>query len=195
VAVPMVVVSAADLGKTAQESTEELARDQALKQRLQAIWVEAGLKMGLRKKDGEPMSADDLAHSETIPKICMVAASRDDTHITVRYFTPQTPHNSLAVTGGCCLAVACLIPGTVANRFARGLPGLDSNPRTTVVQMRNPAGILRARIAASVTSSATRITSAAYERSSQIFLRGHFPLYCASAQLTAFGKQWQQRLL
>ena len=41
-------------------------------------------------------------------------------------------------------------------------------------------------------NEAMRISSAAYERSSQIFLRGHFPLYCASAQLTAFGKQWQQ---
>jgi 4-oxalomesaconate tautomerase len=193
VAVPMVIVNASDLGKTAQETPEELARDSALKQRLQAIWVEAGLKMGLRKKNGEPMSADDLAHSETIPKICMVAESRDDTHITVRYFTPQTPHNSLAVTGGCCLAVACLIPGTVANRFARRLPGLDSTPRVTVVQMRNPAGILRARIAASVTSTGTRITSAAYERNAQIFLRGHFPVYNASPALQAFASRWEAR--
>jgi 4-oxalomesaconate tautomerase len=58
--------------------------------------------------------------------------------------------------------------------------------------MRNPAGILRARIAASATPAGTSIASAAYERSAQIFLRGHFPLYGASAQLKAFGKQWQQ---
>ncbi len=110
----------------------------------------------------------------------------------MRYFTPQTPHNSLAVTGGCCLAVACLMPGTVANRFARGLPALAARRRVTVVQMRNPAGVLRARIAASMTATGMHISSAAYERSSQIFLRGHFPLYGASAQLTAFGEQWQQ---
>ncbi len=192
VAVPMVIVSAAALGKTGQESVEELARDYVLKERLQAIWVEAGLKMGLRKKNGEAMSADELAHSETIPKICMVAQPTGNENILVRYFTPQTPHNSLAVTGGCCLAVACLIPGTVANHFARGLPKLDANPGTTVVQMRNPAGILRVRITASMTPAGINIISAAYERSSQIFLRGHFPLYGASAQLTAFGNQWQQ---
>jgi 4-oxalomesaconate tautomerase len=192
VAVPMVIVSAAELGKTGHESVDELARDHVLKERLQSIWVEAGLKMGLRKKNGDAMSADNLAHSETIPKICMVAPPAGDEHILVRYFTPQTPHNSLAVTGGCCLAVACLVPRTVANRFARGLPKLGPNPSVTVVQMRNPAGILRARIAASVTSAGTRITSAAYERSSQIFLRGHFPLYGASVQLKAFGNQWQQ---
>jgi hypothetical protein len=39
------------------------------------------------------------------------------------------------------------------------------------------------------------ISSAAYERSAQIFLRGHFPLYCASAHLKAFGQQWQERFL
>ncbi len=191
VAVPMVIVSAADLGKTGHEAVEELARDQALKQRLQSIWVEAGLKMGLRSKNGEAMCAEDLARSETIPKICMVAPPEKGEHITVRYFTPQTTHNSLAVTGGCCLAVACLLPGTVANKFARGLPALGATERVTVVHMRNPAGVLRARIAASVTAAGVKIRSAAYERSSQIFLRGHFPLYCASAQLKAFGTQWE----
>jgi len=192
VAVPMVIVNAADLGKTGHEAVDELARDQALKHRLQMIWVEAGLKMGLRGKNGEPMSADDLARSETIPKVCMVAPPQGEEHISVRYFTPQTPHNSLAVTGGCCLAVACLLPGTTANRLARGVPAIGAKETTTVVQMRNPAGVLRARIAASMIASSMHISSAAYERSSQIFLRGHFPLYCASAQLKAFGEQWQR---
>jgi hypothetical protein len=192
VAVPMVIVSAADLGRTGHESVEELCRNHTLKDRLRTIWVEAGLKMGLRRKNGDAMTGDDLAHSETIPKICMVAPPEADEHILVRYFTPQTPHNSLAVTGGCCLAVACLVPGTVAHRFARGLPALDADPKAAVVQMRNPAGILRARITASMTPAGVSVASAAYERSSQIFLRGHFPLYNASAQLRAFGKQWQQ---
>ena len=191
VAVPMAIVRATDLGKTGHESVDELARDQALKQRLRAIWVEAGLKMGLRRKDGSVMSAEDLARSETIPKICMVAPPVGDEHILVRYFTPQTPHNSLAVTGGCCLAVACLLPDTIANRVARGVPAVGAAESVNVVQMRNPAGVLRARIAASMTASGMHISSVAYERSSQIFLRGHFPLYCASAQLKAFGEQWQ----
>jgi 4-oxalomesaconate tautomerase len=187
------IVSAADLGKTGQESLEELQRDHALKERLQAIWVAAGLKMGLRKKNGEPMSAGDLAQSETIPKICMVAPPLADENILVRYFTPQTPHASLAVTGGCCVAVACLIPGTVANRLARGIPQLGANETVTVVQMRNPAGVLRARIAASTTSAGVEVASAAYERSAQIFLRGHFPIYNASPALKAFAAQWEAR--
>ena len=190
VAVPMVVIRAADLGKTGAETVEELARDTALKQRLREIWIEAGLKMGLKKKDGTAMTADELANSETVPKVCLVAPPTGDAHVTTRYFTPQTPHNSLAVTGGCCLAVACLLPGTVANGIARGLEPLGAALRETVVAMRNPAGVLRARVTASMNGSTVTIPSAAYERSAQIFMRGHFPVYGASDALLAFARQW-----
>jgi len=190
VAVPMVVIRAADLGKTGAETVEELARDTALKQRLREIWIEAGLKMGLKKKDGTAMTADELANSETVPKVCLVAPPTGDAHVTARYFTPQTPHNSLAVTGGCCLAVACLLPGTVANGVACGLEPLGAALRETVVAMRNPAGVLRARVTASMNGSTVTIPSAAYERSAQIFMRGHFPVYGASDALLAFARQW-----
>ena len=189
VAMPIIVVRADDVGKSGHETVEELARDAALKQRLREIWVEAGLKMDLRKKDGSPMSREELANSETIPKVCLVAAGTDGANVTARYFTPQTPHNSLAVTGGCCLAVACLLPGTVANGAASGLEALTSEEREIVVAMRNPAGVLRARITASMSGPNIAIPTAAYERSAQIFMRGHFPLYNASPELMAWAKQ------
>jgi 2-methylaconitate cis-trans-isomerase PrpF len=190
VAVPMVILRAADLGKTGAEPIDELARDGALKQKLQAIWIDAGIAMGLRKRNGEPMSRDELARSETVPKVCLVSEPGDDAHIRVRYFTPQSPHNSLAVTGGCCLAVACLVPGTVAHGLARGLPSLSSGDCVCTVGMSNPAGILRARIGASTGTGSIRITSVAYERSTQIFLRGHFPIYNASPALRAFAESF-----
>jgi 2-methylaconitate cis-trans-isomerase PrpF len=189
VAMPVVFVRAADVGRTGQESVDGLARDAALKERLREIWVEAGLRMGLKKKDGTPMSAEDLANSETVPKICLVAAGDDGANVTARYFTPQTPHNSLAVTGGCCLAVACLLPGTVAHGVAVGLQPVDAAERETVVAMRNPAGVLRARVTASFSGGAMAVPRAAYERSAQIFLRGHFPAYGASPELLAWGAQ------
>ena len=55
-AVPMVIVRADDIGRTASESPEELDGDPVLKARLQKLWVEAGLKMGLKGKTGEPMT-------------------------------------------------------------------------------------------------------------------------------------------
>ena len=190
VAVPVVFLRATDLGKTGQETPEELGRDAALKERLQAIWIEAGLAMGLKKSSGEPMTADDLARSETIPKVCLVAEPSRDEHVVARYFTPQTPHNSLAVTGGCCLAVACLVPGTVANEVARGIPDLGPAEQAHTIAMRNPAGVLRASISAAATPDGIRIGSVAYERSAQIFLRGHFPLYGASPELRRWVERW-----
>lgn len=192
VAVPMVILRAEDVGKTGLESPDELARDPKLKERLREIWVAAGLRMGLRRKGGALMSASDLAHSETVPKVCLVSPTEGDANISARYFTPQAPHSSLAVTGGCCLAVACLIPGTVASEVARGLDAIGDGNCILTVGMRNPAGVLRARIGATSTSAGLRVTSVAYERSAQLFLRGHFPVYGASEGLRAFAARWSQ---
>ena len=191
VAVPMVILRAEDVGKTGQETPDELARDSKLKDRLREIWVAAGLRMGLRRRGGALMTANDLAHSETVPKVCLISASTcESAHINARYFTPQAPHSSLAVTGGCCLAVACLVPGTVANSLAQGLQTTGEINGICTVAMRNPAGVLRARIGATTTTAGLRVTSVAYERSAQLFLRGHFPAYGASAGLREFAARW-----
>jgi len=190
VAVPMVILRAEDVGKTGQEAPDELSRDTRLKERLREIWVAAGLKMGLRRRGGALMSANDLAHSETVPKVCLVSAAEGCANINARYFTPQAPHSSLAVTGGCCLAVACLVPGTVANAVAHGLEPIGDGAGICTVAMRNPAGVLRARIGAAATANGLRVTSVAYERSAQLFLRGQFPVYGASEQLKQFAARW-----
>ena len=131
-----------------------LARDTKLKERLREIWVAAGLRMSLRRRGGALMNANDLSHSETVPKVCLVSRSNcEAAHINSRYFTPQAPHSSLAVTGGCCLAVACLVPGTVANAVAQGLQPIGELNGICTVAMRNPAGVLRARIGATSTNS------------------------------------------
>ncbi|MPZ43577.1 MAG: PrpF protein [Betaproteobacteria bacterium] len=190
VAVPMVILRAADVGKTGLETPDELSRDGKLKERLREIWVAAGLKMGLRRRGGSLMTAADLAHSETVPKVCLISPGEGDVHISARYFTPQSPHSSLAVTGGCCLAVACLVPGTVANAVAQGLAPVSEMHGICTVAMRNPAGVLRARIGATVGTNGLRVTSVAYERSAQLLLRGHFPIYGASPELREFAARW-----
>jgi 2-methylaconitate cis-trans-isomerase PrpF len=185
VAVPMVIARAADFGKTAREPVEALEADRDLMARLCAVWVEAGLRMRLRTADGRAMTADELAHSETIPKICLVAPPQHAGHIAVRYFTPQTAHRSMAVSGGCCLAAAALIPGSVAHDMARGLPSVGAGFAEVDVGIENPAGVLEATIGARLSPDGLEVRKAAYRRSAQILLRGHVPLYCASAPLQA----------
>ena len=112
------------------------------------MWVEAGLRMGLKGAGGRPMTADELAQSETIPKVCIVGPPQRAGHIAVRYFTPQTAHRSMAVSGGCCLAAAALIPGSVAHGIARGLPPVGAAFSEVDVGIENPAGVLEATIEA-----------------------------------------------
>jgi hypothetical protein len=187
-AVPMIVVRAGDMGKTAAETPEELDADTEFKARLQRIWIAAGLKMGLTGKGGVAMTVTELAESETVPKICIVAAPSDEerargANIRVRYFTPQAGHKSLAVTGGACLAACCLIPGTVGRDIVVDLDGLGEDEADHIVRMANPAGLLKATIAGSNRDGEIAMPSAAYERSTQILLRGHTPIYNASAAL------------
>jgi 4-oxalomesaconate tautomerase len=186
VAVPMVILRAADLGCTGDESIDVLNANKVLIERLRSIWVQAGLAMGLKRSDGTPMSAEDLAVSETIPKICMVAPDSGAAHLKVRYFTPQSAHASMAVTGGCCLAVAALIEGTVAHGVAQGLPSLGASEGEHLVNMSNPAGVLQARVCGQVKPEAVEIPWVAYTRSTQILLKGFTPIYQATPELSAY---------
>jgi len=182
VAVPMVIARAADFGKTGHDRLEELDSDAGLMATLRSIWVEAGLRMGL-KVGGRLMSAEELAQSETIPKICIVGAPRGAGHISVRYFTPQMAHRSMAVSGGCCLAAAALIPGSIAHEVARGLPAAGAAYDEVDVGIENPAGVLEATIEARTAGVGVEVRKAAYRRSTQILLRGSVPLYRASDAL------------
>jgi len=183
VAVPMVICAASDFGKTGCEPIRVLDADPVFKARLRAVWVEAGLRMGLTRRDGGLMTADELERSETIPKICLVAPPRAGGNIAVRYFTPQVGHGSMAVSGGCCLAAAALIPGSVAQQVAHGLAATTGTFADIGVSIENPAKILDATVIVKHDHDGLRVQSAAYRRSAQILLRGYVPLYRASPQL------------
>ncbi len=186
-AMPMVIVRAGDLGCRADEAPEALESDETLRAKLQPLWVAAGLAMGL-ERDGRRMTAEELAVSETVPKVCLIAPpdaaeAAHGAHVRARYFTPQTCHRSMAVTGGSCLAAASLIPGTVAHETAAGLQGLGPAPADREVGIGNPAGVLRAVIRGSLDGGEAALLSAAYIRSAQILIRGYTPIYHASREL------------
>lgn len=183
VAVPMVIADAASFGKTGHEPVSELESDPVFKAKLRSVWVEAGLKMKLRRRDGVLMSRDEIERSETIPKVCIVGKASNGGSISVRYFTPQTGHASMAVSGGCCLAAACLLPGSTANKIAVGINEPDAAFADIEVSIENPAGKLDATVTAKRSADEIDISAAAYRRSAQVLMRGHVPLYGASAEL------------
>ncbi|MBV4510210.1 PrpF protein [Pseudomonas sp. SWRI22] len=183
VAVPMVIADAASFGKTGHEAISELEADTLFMARLRRVWIEAGLKMQLRGRDGELMSVSELERSETIPKVCIVGTPRHGGHIAVRYFTPQTGHASMAVSGGCCLAAACLLPGTTAHDVAVGVSCPLGAYSDIEVSIENPAGKLDTTVSVSTDGDTIDVRAAAYRRSAQILMRGYVPISSASAQL------------
>jgi 2-methylaconitate cis-trans-isomerase PrpF len=87
-AMPLVIVRAADLGKTGHELPLELESDRSFMDRLEALRVEAGQRMGFA-------SAAELV----IPKPVMVAVPRSHGAIAGRYFMPASCHKAFAITG------------------------------------------------------------------------------------------------
>ena len=54
VAVPMVIARASEFGKTGTEPVKDLRNDDIFFSALKKLWIEAGLKMGLKGKGGKP---------------------------------------------------------------------------------------------------------------------------------------------
>jgi len=105
---PVVVMRAADLGRTGYESREALDADTELKSRVEAIRLEAGLLMRL----GD-------VKAKSVPKMVLVAPPRDGGLICTRSYIPHRAHASIGVFAALSVATACLLPESPAHALAR----------------------------------------------------------------------------
>ncbi len=126
-AVPLVIIGAASLGKTGYETPDELDADRALLERIGAMRLEAGVLMGL----------GDVA-GRVLPKVALVAPPVRGGTISSRYFVPTSTHRTHSITGGVCLATAALIPGTVAHMVAAAVSRRSGGAVTCAIE--HPAG-------------------------------------------------------
>lgn len=126
VAMPMIMMRAADLGLDGTEGKEAFEGSPERMARIEAIRRKAGAMMGL----------GDVA-DKVVPKVGVLSAPRKGGTITSRYLTPHALHQAHAVTGGVCVASACALPGTIAHELAT--PD-DANPRTIWIE--HPAGMI-----------------------------------------------------
>ena len=126
VAVPMVIVSAEDVGRSGHESKAELDSDATLIARLEAIRVEAGIRMGLGN-----------CSKLVVPKPVLVAPPGNGGTIASRDFVPFNCHATYSVTGSVALATACVLPGTVAQALAQ-----RAETFRQTVSIEHPSGII-----------------------------------------------------
>lgn len=111
---PVVVLRAADVGRTGHEPREQLDKDAALKQRLEEIRLPAGRLMNL----------GDVTN-KVVPKMIMIAAPKAGGHLATRSFIPHECHASIGVFAAVTVATACVLPGSVAEGIAAVPKGRD----------------------------------------------------------------------
>jgi 4-oxalomesaconate tautomerase len=106
---PVVVMRAADFGKTGREAPAELEADAALRARVERVRLAAGRLMNL----------GDVT-KKTVPKMCLVAPAVNGGTISTRNFIPHKVHKAIGVFGAVSVATACAYPGSIAAEVAGG---------------------------------------------------------------------------
>ena len=104
---PCVVMRAADIGISGDETPEALEGNGELRARLEAIRLKAGPMMNL----------GDVAE-KSVPKMTMLSPATRGGAISTRTFIPHRCHKTIGVLGAVSVATACLTPGAVGNDLA-----------------------------------------------------------------------------
>lgn len=154
---PVVVMRAADFGKTGYESPEELEADAALKARIEAI----------RLKVGPLMNLGDVAR-KTVPKMCLVAPARHGGTISTRNFIPHRVHEAIGVFGAVSVATACVTPGSVAAEVA----GIADVEVVKELEVEHPTGFFTVAMDVSLEGGEIKVRRSALLRTARRLMRG-----------------------
>lgn len=152
---PMVLLRAADLGRTGYESVAELNADVSLRHTLEALRLAAGRLMGL----------GDVG-ARSYPKMCLVAPPAHGGTITTRCFIPHVCHDAIGVLAAVTVATACMFEGAVTQGLARTGEGLVQG-----VSVEHPSGEFSVEL--EVAPGAPRqVLRAALLRTARLVMRG-----------------------
>src|SRR3569833_3302958 len=154
---PVVVMRAADLGKTGAESPAELEADKALKARVETIRLEAGRRMNLV-----------VVTRKTVPKMCLVSEPKNGGAIATRNFIPHTVHKAIGVFGAVRVATACVLPGSVTTNIAR-VAGTGNSRRLDV---EHPTGFFTVEMDVQPDGKGIKVQRAALLRTARKIMSG-----------------------
>jgi 4-oxalomesaconate tautomerase len=154
---PVVILRAADLGKTGYETPEELEADAALKARVEAIRLAVGPMMNL----------GDVA-LKTVPKMCLVAPPAHGGAVSTRNFIPHRVHKAIGVFGAVSVATACVTPGSVAAEVA----GIADPGAVESLEVEHPTGFFTVYMDVSLDEDAITVRRSALLRTARKLMRG-----------------------
>jgi 4-oxalomesaconate tautomerase len=154
---PVVILNAADFGKSGVESPAELEQDSALRERIEALRLALGPRMNL----------GDVTR-KTVPKMCLVSPPRAGGTLNTRTFIPHRVHESIGVLGAVSVATACAAAGSVAASLAN-LAITDGPVR---VAIEHPSGCFTVELAVETANGSLRVTRSALLRTARKLMRG-----------------------
>lgn len=153
---PVVVMRAADFGRTGHEPRDQLDKDSELKAAIERIRLAAGPLMNL----------GDVS-SKVVPKIALIAEARAGGHIATRSFIPHECHASIGVFAAVTVATAAVLPGTPAAAVARVPAG-----RVKTLSVEHPTGEFSVRLVVDGTADAPVVTRAGLLRTARKLFDG-----------------------
>jgi 4-oxalomesaconate tautomerase len=153
---PVIVLRAADVGRTGHESRDELDADAGLKARLERI----------RRAAGPLMRLGDVA-ARVVPKIALVAAPRAGGAFATRSFIPHECHASIGVFAAVSAATAAVLPGSPAASVATMPKGAQKS-----VSVEHPTGEFTVDLTIGGTPERPIVTRAGLMRTARILMDG-----------------------
>jgi 4-oxalomesaconate tautomerase len=155
---PVVLMRAADVGKTGYESPADLEKDSALKARVEAIRLAAGKRMNL----------GDVT-KKTVPKMCLIAPPANGGAICTRNFIPHVVHKAIGVFGAVSVATACVVPGSVTEGIAQTKAPSGKSRRLDV---EHPTGFFTVEMDVTSDGKGIRVERAALLRTARKLMSG-----------------------
>lgn len=152
---PLVILRAADVGRTGYESVAEMNADTALKDRLERLRIACGHAMCL----------GDVTQ-RNYPKMTLVAPPRDGGSLTTRSFIPHVCHDAIGVLAAVTVATACVLDGSVTEGIARVPDGAVKS-----VSVEHPTGEFSVELELDP-ANPQNVTRAALLRTARLIMRG-----------------------
>lgn len=159
---PVVCLAASDFGITGYESPAELEANTELKERVEAIRLQAGRLMNL----------GDVTN-KTVPKMSLLAPARNGGLVSTRTFIPHRVHESIGVLGAVSVATAAMLPGSVAAQIA----GLDAASGELEIAVEHPTGSFTVAMDVDTSSGTPVVLKSALLRTARLLMSGtvHVP--------------------
>lgn len=152
---PLVILRAADVGRTGYESVADLNADSELKERIERLRLACGHAMGL----------GDVS-AKNYPKMTLVAAAQAGGSIATRSFIPHVCHDAIGVLAAVTVATACVLDGSVTGALARVPQGLRKK-----ISVEHPTGEFSVELELDA-ADPQNVVRAALLRTARLIMRG-----------------------